>query len=247
LYDRLPVKCKQCERRFPDGPLGKKKLGDHLDMHFRQNRKTGQAVGRGHSRSWFISIDDFLNDVADKKGKRRETSGPSSSLATNSEASKRDEELRASYIVVPSGDEAKSISCPVCKELLKSEFLDEEEEWVWKNAVRVKDKIYHATCHAEMAASSTLAAKLRAEGAGSSRVMTPDITDSNRLTPTKASVSGSVLAEVQAKLRASKSPTPERPLAGTKRKAEDEPAGLDDSCNRTPPFKKVAAVPLTVV
>jgi pre-mRNA cleavage complex 2 protein Pcf11 len=28
-------------------------MQDHLDMHFRQNRKANQNIGRGHSRSWF--------------------------------------------------------------------------------------------------------------------------------------------------------------------------------------------------
>lgn len=51
--------------------------------------------------------------------------------------------LRESFVVVPPGDEVKSISCPVCKETLKSEFRDEDEEWVWTNAVRVKDKVCH--------------------------------------------------------------------------------------------------------
>ena len=42
--------------RFNEGPAGKKQMEDHLDMHFRQNRRATLAVGRGHSRSWFISI-----------------------------------------------------------------------------------------------------------------------------------------------------------------------------------------------
>jgi hypothetical protein len=32
-------------------------MEEHLDMHFRQNRKATQNVGRGHSRSWFISVE----------------------------------------------------------------------------------------------------------------------------------------------------------------------------------------------
>jgi pre-mRNA cleavage complex 2 protein Pcf11 len=36
----------------------------------------------------------------------------------------------------PPGDEAKPISCPTCKELLKSEFLQDDEDWVWKNAIK---------------------------------------------------------------------------------------------------------------
>lgn len=57
LYNRLPSQCKQCGIRFPDGSKGKKHMEDHLDMHFRQNRKAGQAVGRGYSRSWLISME----------------------------------------------------------------------------------------------------------------------------------------------------------------------------------------------
>ena len=32
-------------------------MQDHLNMHFRQNRKANQNTGHGHSRSWFIEVD----------------------------------------------------------------------------------------------------------------------------------------------------------------------------------------------
>jgi len=57
------------------------------------------------------------------------------------EAAKREAELRAQYVIVPPGDEAKPISCPICKETLKSEFLEDEEEWVWKNAVKKDERV----------------------------------------------------------------------------------------------------------
>lgn len=57
LYDRLPLVCKQCAQRFPDDAAGKKRMQDHLDLHFRQNRKASQNTGRGHSRSWFVGIE----------------------------------------------------------------------------------------------------------------------------------------------------------------------------------------------
>ena len=37
-------------------------MDDHLDMHFRQNRKANQNIGRGHSRSWFIGIEVRMNE-----------------------------------------------------------------------------------------------------------------------------------------------------------------------------------------
>ena len=63
--------------------------------------------------------------MVDVKGKGR-TNGHrplNAKAAAAAEAAKREAELRALYVVVPPGDEAKPISCPICKELLKSEFF----------------------------------------------------------------------------------------------------------------------------
>ncbi len=57
------------------------------------------------------------------------------------EAAKHDAELGAMFVVVPPGDEAKSIACPICKETPKSEFLEDEEEWVWRKAVKKYDRV----------------------------------------------------------------------------------------------------------
>jgi hypothetical protein len=57
LYDRQGLQCKQCGVRFADTPLGKKNQDDHLDMHFRQNRKANENIDRGHNRSWFVGLD----------------------------------------------------------------------------------------------------------------------------------------------------------------------------------------------
>ncbi|KAI6030138.1 hypothetical protein EDC04DRAFT_2869047 [Pisolithus marmoratus] len=54
-------------------------------------------------------------------------------------------ELCAQFVVVQSGHKAKSIYCLICKETMKSEFLEDDEDWVWRDAVRKDDKIYHAT------------------------------------------------------------------------------------------------------
>lgn len=57
LYDDLSSQCKQCAVRFGGDAAGKKKLQDHLDVHFRQNRDASQAQGRGYGRMWFAGID----------------------------------------------------------------------------------------------------------------------------------------------------------------------------------------------
>ncbi|THH32891.1 hypothetical protein EUX98_g1260 [Antrodiella citrinella] len=129
LYDQLPAQCKHCGIRFSDSSLGKQRMQDHLDMHFRKNRKAGQATGRGHSRNWFISVEDWTHEgTIDIKGKGRADAPHSMKAAAAADAAKVDAELRALYVVVPPGDEAKSISCPICKEPLKAEFMEDNED-----------------------------------------------------------------------------------------------------------------------
>jgi pre-mRNA cleavage complex 2 protein Pcf11 len=165
-------------------------------------------------------------------------------LAVAEEKAKREGELRAMFVVVAPGEEAKPFSCPVCKDPMKCEFLEDEEEWVWKNAVKKDDKvrflfyisvnrvlivllqIYHATCHAEAVLSTnTLAARLKNEERESrSRSGTPDVPVSTpiRSTPPRT-----------LQPRASLSPSPAR-TNGVKRKAEGDEPSLGDS----PPVKK---------
>ena len=49
--------------------------------------------------------------------------------------------LQALYIVVLPSDEAISISCLICKELLKSEFLWDGKGQVWKNMIKKDDQV----------------------------------------------------------------------------------------------------------
>lgn len=153
----------------------------------------------------------------------------------------REAKLRASYVVIPPGDEARRTTCPICKETIKTEFLDDEEEWVWRNAVSVKGKIYHSTCHADAVAANL--ARVKHEGVastGRSRSATPD-TVMKREDMDKTTLKAS-------------------PLAGTKRKmseSDDEgsehrrSASLDarpvmvkvEETDSPRPFKKQALAP----
>jgi len=191
-------------------------------------------------------LQDWIHDVGDMKSKSRADRPLTGKLAAAEEKAKHEAELKAMFVVVAPGEEAKPFSCPVCKELMKCEFLEDEEEWVWKNAVKKDDKvcplhsvrhiklnfngssqIYHATCHAEAVISTnTLAARLKNEERESrSRSGTPEVTISTppRSTPPRT-----------LQPRASLSPSPAR-TSGVKRKADgDEPSHGD-----TPPTKKL--------
>ncbi|KAG9127640.1 hypothetical protein FRC07_011384 [Ceratobasidium sp. 392] len=214
LYNRLPLQCKQCAMRFPAGDAGKKSMEDHLDLHFKQNRKASQNTGRGHSRSWFITRDDWIH------GDRDAGESTTTVKAQAAAAAERQAKLRASFVIIPPGEEAKPAVCPICKESIKSEYLEDEEEWVWRNAANVKGQvrrlplssssvqlnmpvwtqIYHATCYDEAGQATSLASRLRSEigaaGATRSRSLTPE--------------------------RLPASPRSPGSVAGVKRKVEDE-------------------------
>jgi len=88
---------------------------------------------------------DWIRDLPYSSGDKDMT-GFSSRLSNakavaSAESAKRDAELRSRFVVVPPGDEAKHVTCPICKEAFKSEFNEEDEEWIWKNALKFDDKV----------------------------------------------------------------------------------------------------------
>ncbi|KAF7352696.1 CID domain-containing protein [Mycena venus] len=239
LYDRLAAQCKQCGIRFPDTIFGKKRMEDHLDMHFKQNRKANQNIGRGHSRSWFVGVEDWVQDMSvDVKGKGRADGvrPMNAKAAAAAEVAKRDADLRAQFIVVPRGEEAKPVACPICKESFKSEWVEDVEDWVWRNAVLKDDRVYHATCHAE--AANGLAQRLRSELASlRSHSSTPESAGAARVVVTPPP-SGLKISDALRSV--SLSPSPESKLAGTKRKVDDTDRSVSAEAEGTPRLKKLA-------
>lgn len=61
LYSAEPLQCKQCGFRYPKTDKGQAKMDAHLDSHFRQNRKMKERVKRGLSRSWFVTVEEWIN------------------------------------------------------------------------------------------------------------------------------------------------------------------------------------------
>lgn len=61
LYSAEPLQCKQCGFRYPKTEKGQQKMDAHLDSHFRQNRKMKERVKRGLSRSWFVTVEEWIH------------------------------------------------------------------------------------------------------------------------------------------------------------------------------------------
>jgi len=50
-------------------------------------------------------------------------------------------ELETKVVVVPPGSEGKSATCRICMEDIPIEFDEDEEQWVWRNAVMQGEKV----------------------------------------------------------------------------------------------------------
>ncbi|RSH87338.1 hypothetical protein EHS25_003247 [Saitozyma podzolica] len=169
----LPERCPQCFMRFPEGG---DKLRDHMDWHYRRNKQERQS-GRGAHRRWLPRAEEWVTDFANSEA------GPSKS-PTKAQTEKdiasskiAGEALQNRWVKVPSDPAKAARPCPICKEPFKSEWSDEEETWIWKNAVEVDGKIYHATCRQAMLNARRLAKIKTADGTRSlSKSKSPGLT-----------------------------------------------------------------------
>jgi pre-mRNA cleavage complex 2 protein Pcf11 len=101
-------------------------------------------------QSFIPFTQDWMHDVSVGVKSKGRTDGHrplNAKAAAAAEIAKRDVELRAFFVVVPPGDEAKPVSCPICKEIIKSEFLEDDEDWVWKNAIKKEDRVCLYSVH----------------------------------------------------------------------------------------------------
>ncbi|KAI1388753.1 uncharacterized protein F4822DRAFT_256144 [Hypoxylon trugodes] len=145
LFDALGPQCTQCGRRFPKDEEGKKKKTAHMDWHFRVNQRIADAEKRGQHRSWLVDEVDWI--------KTRETVdtdhiAPSSdSNAASGGSAPKAPQLQ--YIPVPDDPESANSICSICQEKFEMRWLDDAQEFVWPDAMRVGEKIYHASCYKE--------------------------------------------------------------------------------------------------
>lgn len=135
-----PNKCGTCGKRFANTPEGQLKSREHLDWHFRINKKLREGT-IVQSRSWYLDDEEFVQ-FRDQE------------MFGNVEAT--DESVRdprtvkeeRHYVVVPS-DSDMSCVCGVCKDVLRAKFDDDLGEWIWDNAVDKNGRVFHYTCFKE--------------------------------------------------------------------------------------------------
>ena len=54
------------------------------------------------------------------------------------------------YILVPDDHALANLPCPICHEPFEKSYDDSISDWVWKDAVKVGSRVYHASEYADM-------------------------------------------------------------------------------------------------
>lgn len=70
--------------------------------------------------------------------------------ASRTETNGGSKSTKVPWVPVPDDPTLANSHCPICQEKFETVWSDDVQEWVWMDALRVGDRIYHASCHAEI-------------------------------------------------------------------------------------------------
>ncbi|ODN00140.1 Pre-mRNA cleavage complex 2 protein Pcf11, partial [Orchesella cincta] len=143
------VQCSQCGLRFP--PDQTLRYSQHLDWHFRQNRREKANARKALSRKWYYDMSDWIQfeeieDLEERAASLFENQETENDNDVNSPSALLNNE---DYTVLASSHEGTA--CPQCGEAFESYFDEEREEWRLRNA-KLDDcdgdkKLYHPNCY----------------------------------------------------------------------------------------------------
>ncbi|XP_066998871.2 uncharacterized protein [Anabrus simplex] len=142
------IQCSSCGVRFP--PEQTMKYSQHLDWHFRQNRRDRDNTRKAQSRKWYYDISDWIQfeEIEDLEERAQ------SWFETQQAAEGRMEEKEPVEIPsVPAGENAEETFCDVCHDKFEQFYNEEREEWHLRYAIRVEGKTYHPVCYEDFKAS----------------------------------------------------------------------------------------------
>lgn len=143
------MQCSSCGVRFP--PEQTIKYSQHLDWHFRQNRRERDSVRKAHSRKWYYELNDWIQyeeieDMDEREKNFFETQQAELDLQDDSS------NQRATNSPIPvascaAGPDDVDRACDVCQEKFEHFYNEELEEWHLRAAIRVEQNIYHPLCY----------------------------------------------------------------------------------------------------
>lgn len=172
FLSRNPNQCTTCGRRFASDENGKEKKARHLDWHFKTKKRIIEAEQRGVSRSWYVDEREWIASREVDDDQEQENSAKTENGATKTA-------VQQDWVLAPTDPALRNLPCPIDQEGWKSEWSEEMQEFLWKDAVKVGGRYYHASCYRDVMKGSR------------DRVGTPDSVLGKRARDEEGSVGGS--------------------------------------------------------
>ncbi|XP_060530658.1 uncharacterized protein LOC132704583 [Cylas formicarius] len=145
LYTALyaGMQCSSCGMRFP--PEASMLYSQHLDWHFRQNRKGKRNIRVAASRKWYYSLADWKNyeEIEDLEEREKNYFDQQQQAEVSAEDAEEENDI-PSVLADPSSTNER---CEVCRDIFEQFFNEEKEEWHLRNAIKMDNKTYHPVCY----------------------------------------------------------------------------------------------------
>ncbi|KAM3601378.1 uncharacterized protein V6R79_011755 [Siganus canaliculatus] len=136
--------CCLCSMRFTASQTDM--YADHLDWHFRQNHAGKVASKKVTHRRWYYSLRDWIEfeEIADleERAKSQFFEKENEEEVQKNQAAAKEKEFQC----VRATKDQVGESCEICQEPFETYWVEEEEDWFLKDALRVDDKIFHPSC-----------------------------------------------------------------------------------------------------
>lgn len=145
----LGMQCSSCGERFPESQ--KQQYSDHLDWHFRENKREKEGVRKVSSRSWYYDLDSWIEFSDLRVGKDGKVKSAFFELEKGEygdiESDLLPKEQAVTFQSVPVEGDGNDGHCVVCMDPLEDYWDEDLEEWRYKDAVREDDKTFHVSCY----------------------------------------------------------------------------------------------------
>lgn len=124
------------------------KYSQHLDWHFRQNRRERDSARRAHSRRWYYDVSDWIQyeeieDLEEREKNWFETQQTEMDLGGDDSNQKSDSPVPS----CPAGVNDEDKYCAMCHDAFDQFYNEETEEWHLRQAIRIDEKTYHPICY----------------------------------------------------------------------------------------------------
>lgn len=141
------MQCSSCGVRFP--PEQTIKYSQHLDWHFRQNRRERDSTRKAHSRKWYYDLNDWVQyeEIEDLEEREKNFFEAQQNDLDNIDDASNQRSTNSPIPNCPAKPDDVDRACDMCHEKFEQFYNEEHEEWYLRCAIRVTDKIYHPLCY----------------------------------------------------------------------------------------------------